>query len=306
MAKDDTLIKEGRRMETVKPVRPFDIVFLIPSRGRPAMLTSLIDDIYKYLSYALSSNDKTWCICTYLQGYDKNFSDKLEEECNFPLVIVATDSPHNTMGEVVRAAHDLCNAELKDQTGFSFSDAKIIIMMDDDCTIVPDQRTLLNLSEAVDLFLAGDKLLITCKLGQSPDFKLTKLVSDCWPVMPGKEKMHLIKPSILKKAIDHPRFAELTLAEDIFISTVAWIEDPNACNCVYGIAGFTHLGLEIESEYGGIQDLPEPVKHVTPRDIHTNIFLPTGHPLYLYHGIRPEVIKSMKNHGTQTFTFELW
>ena len=297
--------------EFIRPNRPYDVVFLICSRSRPEMLTTLLDNLHRFFIPAVTAADLSYCVALYAQDYDNRWLDDLDESQEFPFFVHRCDTIHMTIGNVVQTAAQVLDQKMQQRVGHSLFKAKVVIMLDDDSIFAGDARVNANITRALKEFVYHQHLIYSVRLGSSMTFDRIPLLDASYPVMPGKEKMQWVKPEILMAAITHPKFSDLTIGEDAILSTVAWTTDPKLCFSLYGIGTFVHLGLEghlSPSNFelkAGLELLPEPAEHFTPQKMLPDIFVPETHPLHDYYGVRPEVIERMKLHGVSTVKFDL-
>lgn len=298
--------------EIVKPLRPYDVVFMVCSRGRADMLTRLVTDINYYLAPAVIASGLSYCVSVYAQDYASDWLTEFDDSFDFPLFVEnAGGTIHTTVGNVVQTGVQLLDKQMESKVGHSLFKSKVIVMVDDDSIFVGDARVNSNISRALKEFIDKQHTLYSVRLGSSTTFEMLPLLDASYPVMPGKEKMQWVRPDILMAAITHPRFSDLTIGEDAIVSTVAWTNDPKLCFSLYGIGTFIHLGLEghlspVTFELAnGLESLPEPDEHFTPQKMLPDIFVPELHPLHAYYGVRPEVIERMKTHGRSTVNFDL-
>ena len=297
--------------ENIRPVRPYDVVFLLSSRGRPEMLKRVIESVHRFFIPAVTAAGLTYAMGVYAQDYASDWLDDLDAEQDFPFFVVRCDTIHLTIGNIVQTAVQTIDQAMEKKAGYSLFKSKVVIMLDDDSIFSGDARVNANVTRALKKFIADQHLLYSVRLGPSTSFELLPLVDASYPVMPGKEKMQWVRPDVLMGAITHPKFSDLTIGEDAIVSTVAWTTDPKLCFSLYGVGTFIHLGLEghlspINFELiGGLEALPEPTEHFGPQRMLPDIFVPETHPLHDYYGVRPEVIERMKQHGVSTVKFDL-
>ena len=295
-----------------------DVAIIVCSRRREECLARLLSDLQHHFTPALEAGGLTSCIWVYAQGYsleyleslDRRFADLLAAR---KLVVVASNHPHTRIGDVVhtaiRAVHDN-------------SHYKLAMLMDDDSVYYPDPSVDANIHRAARNFIDRDHRAYSIKLGAHYELEYKPFVDLAGPIMPFKEKMLWVSRGVLKEVLTVPRFAELSIGEDAVISAVAWLGDPESCFGVYGMATFLHLGFEPSAEFGGQEieggyaDLmkyearpPEaaPLEYgkyddalrngVTPHHILPDVFVPEGHPHYIFNGIRDEVIVKMRTSG---------
>jgi hypothetical protein len=293
-----------------------DIAIVICSRGRESALARLLADLQDRFLPAVEGGGLSCCVWVYSQGYPAAFLDRLKGdlaglERAGKLVVVPADRVHTRIGDVVRTALARVNA------GSAY---KLAMLMDDDSVYYEHPAVEANLRRAARDFIGRGHRAYSIKLGNGYDLAYAPFVDPAGPVMPFKEKMLWVSRAVAEEVVALPRFAELSIGEDAVISAVAWLPAPGACLSVCGFATFLHLGHEASAEFGsdgvagGYADLmnyagPSPDtsdfgkyeealrRGVTPQHIMPDVFVPEGHRLWEFNGVREEVIRSMRSSG---------
>ena len=286
-----------------------DIAIIICSRGREDHLARLLADIDRAYAPALAAGGMSVCTCVYAQNYTTDFLAGLSATFGPAiaagnLCIIPADRPHASIGEVFAAALTAIHARL---------DYRLAMLMDDDSLYRADPVVDANLRQAARDFLAHEDRAYSIKLGQNRDLEYWPFIDTDGPIMPFKEKMLWASRAVMDEVLALPRFAELSIGEDVVISAVAWRGGAERCFGVYGIASFLHLGFEPDGDapggaiaggYGELVGYDERVTQptelgkyesafrsgVTMQQILPEIFVGPDHPHYTISGIRPEAV----------------
>jgi hypothetical protein len=287
-----------------------DVAVVICSRGRERALLRLLTDLNDRFVPALAQGDLRCSVWVYAQGYPAEYLASLRTAFAGPvaagtLVITVADRPHGRIGDVVQAALTALNARCR---------YALAMLMDDDSVYYADPVVDENLHRAARRFIAGRHRAYSIKLGTATALEYVPFVNPAGPIMPFKEKMLWVSREVVEEVLALPRFAELSIGEDAVIAAVAWLPDPESCFGVFGIATFIHIGYEASEEFGG-QELPggyaelmnykghppEAIGHfgkydealkkgITPQHVMPDVFVPEGHPLWEFNGIRDDVM----------------
>lgn len=286
-----------------------DIVILICTRARPEYLARLLRDIDVYYAPALENGGMTVCTFIYAQAYTKDFLDGLRKEfsaaCDAGRLILIESAPgHGTIGEVFSAAISALHERVE---------YRLAMLMDDDSLYRLDPVVDENLRRAARAFLDNEARAYSIKLGQSRMLEFQPFINVLGPIMPFKEKMLWVSREVMTEACALPRFAELSVGEDVVLAALAWRGAPDRCFGVFGIATFLHLGFEpddgvstgpIAGGYGdlvGYDEVAAPDRElgkygaafrsgVVPYSILPEIFVGPDHPHHTISGIRPDAI----------------
>jgi hypothetical protein len=288
-----------------------DVAIIICSRGREEVLTRLLSDLEHAFTPALEAGGLSSCILVYAQGYapeyldalDRRFADAVQAR---RLVVIASRRPHTRIGDVFHTAIRMIHDKVR---------YKLAMLMDDDSVYEPDAIVDGNLRRAARNFIDCGHRAYSIKLGTSRELEYQPFVNPAGPIMPFKEKMLWTSRAVLDEVLAFPRFAELSIGEDVVIAAVAWLADPGRCFAVFGIATFLHLGYEPSEEFGGEieggfaelakgEDPAPGAVHgkydealrsgVIPHHLLPDVFVPEGHPHYIFNGIREEVMLRMQ------------
>lgn len=286
-----------------------DIALVIPSRGREAYLTRLLDDLDQAFLPALADGGMSGCAYVYAQAYSAACLDGLRQRfapaiAAGRLILHVAERPHRSIGEVMAAAIAGLNAR---------QDYRLAMLMDDDSLYRAEPQVDANLRAAAQRFLANGDRAYSIKLGQTRTLQYLPFIDPDGPIMPFKEKMLWVSRAVMDEALAMPRFADLSVGEDAVLSALAWCGDAARCAGVLGIASFLHLGFEPDGEatgttiaggYGelmgyveGVSPASELGKYeaafvsgVTPYMIMPEIFVPPDHPHHTFNGILPEAV----------------
>ena len=286
-----------------------DIAIIICSRGREEHLARLLADIDRAYAPALAADGMSVCTCIYAQNYTPDFLAGLSGTFGPAIAagnlrIIEAPHPHASIGEVFAAALTAIHARL---------DYRLAMLMDDDSLYRADPVVDANLRQAARDFLAHEDRAYSIKLGQNRDLEYWPFIDTDGPIMPFKEKMMWASRAVLDEVLALPRFAELSIGEDVVISAVAWRGGAARCFGVYGIANFLHLGFEPDGDapggaiaggYGELVGYDEGASQptelgkyesafrsgVTMQQILPEIFVGPEHPHYTISGIRPEAV----------------
>jgi hypothetical protein len=289
-----------------------DIVVMICSRGREAVLARLLDDLLGGFLPALAEGVWTASVFVYAQLYDVEYLDNLaarhaEAVADGRLIIAPSAQPHTRIGEVVHTAISIMHHRLS---------YKLAMLIDDDSLYTRDSVVEDNLRRAVAAFIDGRQRCFSIKLGQERDFAIGPFLDPENPIAPFKEKMIWVSRAVLDDVLALPRFSELSIAEDTVITTLAWMRGPHDCHAVHGIASFVHFGVETapglaNSEIaGGYADLvgfagppTEAAPHgkydealrsgVTHWHVMPEVFVGPEHPHFIYAGLRAEAVRAI-------------
>lgn len=286
-----------------------DIAIIICSRGREAMLARLVADMDRAFMPALEAGGLSACTFVYAQAYAPEFLARMQADhaaaiAGGRLVIIVAERTHSCIGEVYAAALGAIHAR---------ADYRLAMLMDDDSRYRATPAVDANLRQAARDFIAHDDRAYSIKLGQNPALEYWPFIDPEGPIMPFKEKMLWVSRAVLGEVLALPRFAELSIGEDVVISAVAWKGGAARCFGVYGIATFLHLAFEPDVEtpegpiaggYGelvGFDEASPPVDDlgkygkafrsgVIMHHILPEIFVGPEHPHHTISGIRPEAV----------------
>lgn len=303
---DDSPIRRGG----VPVVIQRDIVILVCSRGRAAILARLIDDLVGAFLPALEAGGASACVVVYAQLYADDVLDALRARhaaaiAAGRLMLIAAERPHRCIGDVVHTAI----RELHARVAY-----RLAMLIDDDSLFLPDPTVEDNLRRAVARFLTGRYRAFSIKLGQERDLAFRRFVDPDGPIAPFKEKMIWVRRDVLDDVLALPRFAELSIAEDSVITTIAWLKHQAACLAVHGIASFVHFGAEampgrdtgeVPGGYADLVGFAGPPTAAAPHGkydaalragvthwhILPDVFVGPDHPHFIYAGLRAEVVE---------------
>ena len=290
-----------------------DIAIIICSRGREAYLSRLVGDIDSNFAPALEAGGMSVCTFVYAQHYPAAFLTSLAHTfasaiAQERLVIIEAQQSHQRIGDVFATAI----AAIHERT-----DYRLAMLMDDDSLYYADPVIDENLRQAARDFLVHEDRAYSIKLGQNKALEYAPFIDPEGPIMPFKEKMQWASRAVLDEVLALPRFAELSIGEDVVISAVAWRGGAERCFGVHGIASFLHLGFEPDGDapggaiaggYGALVGYEEGASQptelgkelgkyesafrsgVTMQDILPEIFVGPDHPHYTISGIRPAAV----------------
>ena len=300
------------------PIRR-DVAIFICSRGREDYLTRLIDDMERAYMPALAAGGISACTYVYAQNYGTGYLAGLRARfaaalAGGRLVLVEAPHPHTSIGEVFVAAIAALNARV---------DYRLAMLMDDDSLYRADQQVDANLRQAAQDFLARGDRAYSIKLGQGRALEYWPFIDPDGPIMPFKEKMLWVSRAVMDEALAFPRFAELSVGEDVVLSALAWRGDAARCCGVFGIASFLHLGFEPDGDtvtppipggygelVGHVEGAPQVtdlgkyesafLSGITPYKVMPDIFVPPDHPHHTISGIQPAAV-ARYNAGVAAF-----
>ena len=286
-----------------------DIAIIICSRGREDHLARLLADMDRAFVPALEAGGMRACVFVYAQTYAPAFLARLRQDHASAiggrrLVIIEAERAHACIGEVFATALAAIHAR---------ADYRLAMLMDDDSLYRADPVIDANLRQAARDFLDHDDRAYSIKLGQNRVLEYWPFIDAAGPIMPFKEKMMWASRAVMDEVLALPRFAELSIGEDVVISAVAWRGGAARCFGVYGIANFLHLGFEPDGDapggaiaggYGELVGYDEGANQptelgkyesafrsgVTMQQILPEIFVGPEHPHYTISGIRPEAV----------------
>lgn len=289
-----------------------DAVVMICSRGREAVLARLVDDLLGGFLPALAEGGLSASVFVYAQLYPEPFLRGLkaryaEAEADGRLVVVHSERPHTRIGDVVATAIGAMHARLT---------YRLAMLIDDDSLFTRDPQVEANLRRAAGEFLARGDRCYSIKLGQGRDFAIGAFLDPEGPIAPFKEKMIWVNRAVLDEVLAQPRFAELSIAEDSVITTLAWLGDPAGCRSVYGIASFVHFGVEsapgveggeVAGGYADLVGFSGPPTAAAPHGkydealrsgvthwhVMPDVFVGPDHPHFIYAGIRQDVVRRL-------------
>jgi len=286
-----------------------DIAIVICSRGREDYLTRLLEDIDCAYGPALQAGGLSYCAAVYAQSYSAVYIASLAQRfepaiSRGRLMIIESPGPHACIGEVHSAAIAALHARLN---------YRLAMLMDDDSRYRADPVVDENLRTAARDFLEHGGRAFSIKLGGGRTLEYWPFIDRDGPIMPFKEKMLWVSRAVMEEALACPRFAELSVGEDVVLAALAWRGGSDRCLGVRGIATFLHLAFEPDEDRdhsgmgGGYAELVGHVEGVTPpselgkyqtayrsgivpRDVMPEIFVDADHPHHVISGIRPEAV----------------
>lgn len=281
-----------------------DVVILVCSRGREAILARLVDDMVGAFLPALEIGGFTSTLVVYAQLYPDEFLEEIEARhalaiASGRLVIVVARRLHTRIGDVVATAIRETHAR------FAY---RLAMLVDDDSVYTPDPRVEDNLRAAVGTFLERRDRCYSIKLGPETDLAIGPFLDPDGPIAPFKEKMIWASRAVLDEVLALPRFAELSIAEDTVITALAWRSGPEFCRSVHGLGTFVHFGVEgmpglahgeIPGGYADLVGYPGPATEAAPHGkydaalregvthwhVMPDVFVGPDHPHFIYAGI---------------------
>lgn len=287
-----------------------DIAIVIYSRGREDMLSRLVDDMARFYMPALEAGGMTVCTFVYAQNYSRTFLDRLKQRfapaiAAGRLIFFEAKRPHSCIGEVFTAAAEALHTHV---------DYRLAMLMDDDSLYRAEPAVDANLRAAARCFLRHGDRAYSIKLGPSRSLEYWPFIDPKGPIMPFKEKMLWVSRAVMEEALAFPKFADLSVGEDVVLAALAWKGGADRCFGVFGIATFLHLGFEPDDEVtastntGGYGELvgydearnpdPELGKYgaafrsgIVPFSVMPEIFVGPEHPHHTISGIRPEAVE---------------
>jgi hypothetical protein len=287
-----------------------DIVVMVCSRGREAMLARLLDDLLGGFLPALAEGGWTTSVFVYSQLYGPEHAHKLAARhadaiADGRLIVVPAERLHTRIGDVVHAAITAMHSRLS---------YRLAMLIDDDSLYTRDPVVEDNLRRAVAAFIECDQHCFSIKLGQERDFAIAPFLDADHPIAPFKEKMIWVSRTVLDDVLALPRFSELSIAEDTVITALAWLRKPEACRAVHGISSFVHLGVEtapgleggdIPGGYADIVGFAGPPTAEAPHGkydealrsgvthwhVMPDVFVGPDHPHFIYAGMRADAVR---------------
>lgn len=285
-----------------------DIAIVICSRGREDFLTRLLDDMDRGFLPALETGGLTACVFVYAQNYAPVYLTGLRQRFSAAieagkLILLEAERRHSCIGEVFVSATRLLHARL---------DYRLAMLMDDDSLYRAEPQVDANLRMAARRFLEQDDRAYSIKLGQARSIEYWPFINPQGPIMPFKEKMLWVSRAVMEEALAFPKFAELSVGEDVVLAALAWRGNAEKCFGLFGIASFLHLGFEPDEEAtspktGGYGELvgydetrnvdPELGKYgaafrsgIVPFSVMPEIFVGPEHLHHTISGILPEAV----------------
>ncbi|MDP2800730.1 MAG: hypothetical protein Q8O26_02505 [Phreatobacter sp.] len=286
-----------------------EIVVMICSRGREAILARLLDDLLDGFLPALAEGGWTASVFVYAQLYGEDYLDSLAARhakafADGRLLVVPSERPHTRIGDVVHTAITAMHERLS---------YRLAMLIDDDSLYTPDTLVEDNLRRAVAAFVDGGQHCFSIKLGQERDFVIGPFLDTENPIAPFKEKMIWVSRAVLDDVLALPHFSDLSIAEDTVITALAWLRDPDACRSVHGIASFVHFGAEtlpglqggeVAGGYADLVGFAGPPTAAAPHGkydealrsgvthwhVMPDVFVGADHPHFIYAGLRADAV----------------
>lgn len=287
-----------------------DIAILVYSLGREDMLTRLVDDMERFYMPALEAGGMSACTFVYAQKYSRAYLDGLRRRFAEAitvgrLILFEAERTHSCIGEVFTAAVEALHTRV---------DYRLAMLMDDDSLYRAEPVVDVNLRAAARCFLEQGDRAYSIKLGQSLGLEYWPFIDPKGPIMPFKEKMLWVSRGVMEEALAFPKFADLSVGEDVVLAALAWRGGADRCFGVFGIATFLHLGFEPDHEvtistvtggYGelvGYDEARNPDTElgkygaafrsgIVPFTVMPEIFVGPEHPHHTISGIRPEAVE---------------